>query len=82
MSLVSMISGSCNIYLMTAFQTILIVGATSGIGEELARQYYSRGKNLIISGRRTARLDTLEAQLPGVSTIQVCNFTALDILSH
>lgn len=65
---------------MTAFQTILIVGATSGIGEELACQYHAQGKNVIVSGRRTARLDTLAAQLPGVGIIQVCNSTALDLL--
>lgn len=58
---------------MTAFGTILIVGATSGIGEELARQYHSRGKQVIVSGRRAARLDTLAAQLPGVGIVQVCN---------
>jgi uncharacterized oxidoreductase len=57
---------------MASFQTILIIGATSGIGEELARQYHSLGKQVIISGRRTTRLDTLAAQLLGVGVIQVC----------
>lgn len=70
------------IYIMTTFETILIVGATSGIGEELARQYHSQGKHVIISGRRTARLDTLAAQLPGVGIVQVCNSAALDLLPN
>ncbi|KAF3392142.1 putative oxidoreductase DltE [Talaromyces pinophilus] len=56
---------------MASFQTILIIGATSGIGEELARQYHSLGKQVIISGRRTTRLDTLAAQLLGVGVIQI-----------
>ncbi|KAM0123280.1 hypothetical protein ACP6JC_000251 [Aspergillus fumigatus] len=55
---------------MATFQTILIIGATSGIGEELARQYHSSGKKVIISGRRTERLEALTAELPGLGSIQ------------
>jgi uncharacterized oxidoreductase len=57
---------------MATFQTILIIGATSGIGEELARRYHANGKKVIISGRRTERLDALTAELPGLGSIQVC----------
>lgn len=56
---------------MATFQTILIIGATSGIGEELARRYHANGKKVIISGRRTERLDVLTAELPGLGSIQV-----------
>ncbi|RHZ67296.1 hypothetical protein CDV55_107805 [Aspergillus turcosus] len=64
---------------MAAFQTILIIGATSGIGEELARQYHAKGKKVIISGRRTERLDALSTELPGLGSIQmdVKNLAAL-----
>lgn len=56
---------------MANFGTLLIIGATSGIGEELGRQYHAQGKTVIISGRRTARLDALTAELPGLGSIQV-----------
>jgi uncharacterized oxidoreductase len=57
---------------MATFQTIFIIGATSGIGEELARRYHANGKKVIISGRRTERLEALTAGLPGLGSIQVC----------
>lgn len=53
------------------FETVLLIGATSGIGEELARQYHAAGKMVIISGRRAERLDRLKSELPGVEAIQV-----------
>lgn len=53
------------------FRTILIVGATSGIGEALARQYHAKGKQVIVSGRRLERLHTLADELPGLGTVQV-----------
>ncbi|GFF52319.1 uncharacterized oxidoreductase DltE [Aspergillus udagawae] len=56
---------------MATFQTILIIGATSGIGEELARQYHAKGKKVVISGRRTERLGALTAELPGLGSIQM-----------
>jgi uncharacterized oxidoreductase len=51
---------------MKDLQTLLIVGATSGIGEELARQYHVQGKRVIISGHQTAKLQALTAELPGL----------------
>ncbi|KAF4233391.1 hypothetical protein CNMCM8980_000405 [Aspergillus fumigatiaffinis] len=64
---------------MATLQTILIIGATSGIGEELARRYHANGKKVIISGRRTERLDALTAELPGLGSLQmdVKNLAAL-----
>ncbi|KAF5862725.1 hypothetical protein ETB97_011267 [Aspergillus alliaceus] len=56
---------------MANFGTLLIIGATSGIGEELGRQYHAQGKTVIISGRRTARLGALTAELPGLGSIQI-----------
>ena len=53
------------------FQTILIIGVTSGIGEGLARRFHAQGKKVIITGRRQDRLDALTHELPGLSAHQV-----------
>ena len=43
---------------------ILIFGATSGIGRELAKQYVEKGNKLTITGRRQEKLDEIEAENP------------------
>lgn len=53
------------------FDTILIVGGTSGIGEGIARRFHALGKTVIVTGRRQDRLDALEKELPGLSTQRV-----------
>ncbi len=51
--------------------TVLIVGATSGIGMELARSLYSLGNRVIVAGRRRELLDRIAADHPGMSGIPV-----------
>jgi hypothetical protein len=57
---------------MTAnINTILIVGATSGLGEAFARYFHSKGKTVIAAGRRLERLDALKSELKGLETLQI-----------
>ncbi len=42
-------------------QIIWITGASSGIGEELAKQYVKRGDKVILSARRKTELERVKA---------------------
>ena len=44
-------------------KTILITGASSGLGAEMARQFADRGHDLALCARRTDRLETLKASI-------------------
>ena len=47
---------------MTQPPNILITGATSGLGREIAMQLAARGEYILASGRRAERLAELETQ--------------------
>jgi short-subunit dehydrogenase len=51
---------------MKRFQnrTVLITGASSGIGAELARQFASEGANLLLAARRLDKLEDVVRSLP------------------
>ncbi|MFU8784223.1 SDR family oxidoreductase [Aliidiomarina sp.] len=61
---------------------ILITGASSGLGEEMARQFAAKGHDLALCARRTERLEALQAEIaekyPQVTVI----LQALDVNDH
>jgi short-subunit dehydrogenase len=60
-------------------KTILITGASSGLGEGMARQFAAMGRNLALCARRTDRLEALKSELqskhPGIQV----SVKALDV---
>src|SRR3954454_17429122 len=51
--------------------TVLITGASSGIGTELARQLGERGYNLVLVARRRERLEELAGTLRARHSVAV-----------
>lgn len=47
---------------------VMVTGATSGIGEACARKFARGGYNVIITGRRKEKLDTLRRELENMGT--------------
>ena len=50
-------------------KNIVITGGSSGIGEGLAKHFYNKGWQVLITGRNNAKLSKLAAELPGIYTI-------------
>jgi short-subunit dehydrogenase involved in D-alanine esterification of teichoic acids len=69
---------------MSVFNTILVVGATSGIGAGLTRRLHAQGKTVIATGRRESHLAALEAELPGLqsSYFDISNIETLPSAFH
>ena len=51
--------------------TVLITGASSGIGTELARQLAARGHNLVLVARRKERLEELASEIRQANGVEV-----------
>ena len=59
------------------------MGATSGIGCEVAKLLASKGYQVAIAGRREARLNALQSAVPGIVTskvIDICSDEAPQLL--
>ena len=63
-------------------QTILITGASSGLGEGMAREFAAKGRHLALCARRTDRLEALKAQLEGQHPGVRVSVRALDVNHH
>ena len=53
-----------------ADSTILVTGATDGLGRALAERLHGDGARLLLHGRDQAKLDAVAAELPGVQTLR------------
>ncbi|HEY0903945.1 MAG TPA: SDR family oxidoreductase [Marmoricola sp.] len=63
----------------TARKTILITGASSGLGAEMARQFAARGHDLALCARRTEKLEALREEIAAASPGVRVEVRALDV---
>lgn len=61
---------------------ILITGASSGLGAEMARQFAALGHDLALCARRTERLEELEAEIASAHPSVKVSVRALDVNDH
>jgi short-subunit dehydrogenase len=59
--------------------TILVTGASSGLGAEMARQFAARGHDLALCARRTDRLEELRAEVLAAHADRRVEVRALDV---
>jgi short-subunit dehydrogenase len=60
-------------------KTILITGASSGLGAEMARQFADLGHDLALCARRTEKLETLKAEIHASHPERRVEVRALDV---
>ncbi|GAB3009004.1 SDR family oxidoreductase [Saccharothrix stipae] len=62
--------------------TILITGASAGLGAEMARQFAAMGRDLALCARRTDRLDALRDELTAANPGVKVSTRRLDVTDH
>lgn len=65
-----------------AATTILITGASSGLGAEMARQFARLGYDVALAARRTERLEELKAEITAADPERRVALRALDVTDH
>jgi short-subunit dehydrogenase len=63
-------------------RTILITGASSGLGAEMARQFAAKGYDLALCARRTERLAGLRSEIQAMDADRRVAVRALDVNDH
>jgi short-subunit dehydrogenase len=63
-------------------RNILITGASSGLGEEMARQFAAKGHHLALTARRTERLERLRDELTTAHPASTVVLRTLDVNDH
>lgn len=63
-------------------KTVLITGASSGLGAEMARQLAARGHDLALCARRTDRLEELKTEIAAAHPDVRVEVRALDVDDH
>ncbi len=61
---------------------VIIIGASSGIGKELALLYLKNGNRVGISGRRTELLQDIQQQFPSLVEIETFDVTGSENIVH
>lgn len=61
---------------LLAGKTVLLTGATGGIGAEVARQLSGEGTRLILTGRSVEKLRALQNQLAAETLVYCCDLTS------
>lgn len=63
-------------------KTIIITGASSGLGAEMARQFAAKGHDLGLCARRTERLESLKSEIEAAHPDVKVVLKALDVNDH
>ena len=63
----------------TKRQTVLITGASAGLGAEMARQFAAKGHDLALCARRTTKLASLKADICAAHPARRVEIRALDV---
>ncbi len=63
-------------------KTILITGASSGLGQGMAREFAAEGKNLCLCARRLDRLEALKKELEEKHSGITVSIKTLDVNAH